>query len=57
VLGFQVRKPGWTPELAERDLGKSVGEGESAAWWYADGQLYWVFLCPIVAGAETNQRQ
>jgi signal transduction histidine kinase len=57
VLGFQVRKPGWTPELAERDLGKSVGEGESAAWWYADGQLYWVFLCPIVAGAETTQRQ
>jgi signal transduction histidine kinase len=57
VLGFQVRKTGWTPELAERDLGKSVEQGESSAWWYANGQLYWVFLRPIVAGAETNQRQ
>jgi signal transduction histidine kinase len=57
VLGFQVRKAGWTPELAERNLGKSVEQGESSAWWYANGQLYWVFLRPIVAGAETNQRQ
>ena len=57
VFGFQVRQNGWTRELAERDLGKSVRKGESAAWWYANGQLYWVFLCPIVAGAETNQRQ
>ena len=57
VFGFQVRQNGWTRELAERDLVKSVRQGESAAWWYANGQLYWVFLCPIVAGAETNQRQ
>jgi signal transduction histidine kinase len=56
VLGFQV-KTGWTRELAEQDLAKSVGQGESSAWWYANGQLYWVFLRPIVAGAETNQRQ
>jgi signal transduction histidine kinase len=56
VLGFQV-KSGWTPELAEQDLAKSVGQGESSAWWYANGQLYWVFLRPIVAGAETDQRQ
>src|SRR6202008_4171675 len=57
VLGFQVRKTGWTPALAERDLAKSVAQGESAAWWYDNGQLYWVFLCPIIVGAETNQRQ
>ena len=57
VLGLQVRKTGWTPELAERHLGKSVEQGESSAWWYANGQLYWVFLRPIIAGAETNQRQ
>jgi len=57
VFGFQVRQNGWTRDLAERDLGKSVRQGESAVWWYANGQLYWVFLCPIVAGAETNQRQ
>src|SRR6201988_3527943 len=57
VFGFQVRQNGWTRELAERDLGKSVRKSESAAWWYANGQLYWVFLRPIVAGAETDQRQ
>jgi len=57
VFGFQVRQKGWSRDLAERDLGKSVRQGESAVWWYANGQLYWVFLCPIVAGAETNQRQ
>jgi signal transduction histidine kinase len=57
AFAFQVRQNGWTRELAERDLDKSVRQGESAAWWYANGQLYWVFLCPIVAGAETNQRQ
>ena len=56
VLGFQV-KTGWTRELAEQNLAKSVGQGESSAWWYANGQLYWVFLRPIVAGAETDQRQ
>jgi hypothetical protein len=57
VLGFHLRQPGWTPGLAERNLGKSVGQGESAAWWYANGQLYWVFLRPIVAGAAANQKQ
>jgi signal transduction histidine kinase len=57
AFAFQVRQNGWTRELAERDLDKSVRQGETAAWWYANGQLYWVFLCPIVAGAETNQRQ
>jgi len=40
VFGFQVRQNGWTRDLAERDLGKSVRQGESAVWWYANGQLY-----------------
>jgi len=57
VVGFHVHKTGWTPEIAEQDLGKSIEQRENAAWWYANGQLYWVFLRPIVAGADANQRQ
>lgn len=57
VLGFHVERPGWTAQTAERDLNKSLEQGEDSAWWYADGQLYWVFLRPIVAGAESDERQ
>jgi len=57
VLGFHVRQPGWTAQIAERDLNKSLEQGEDSAWWYDDGQLYWVFLRPIVAGTEDEERQ
>jgi signal transduction histidine kinase len=57
VLGFHVAKPGWTPQLAELDLNKSIEQGEDAAWWYADGQMYWVFLRPITAGTKNDQRR
>jgi len=57
VVAFQVRNRGWTPELSEQHLVKSVRGGESAAWWYANSQLYWVFLRPIIAGVAPNQRQ
>src|SRR5208282_3263980 len=57
VLGFHVERPGWTAQMAERDLNKSLEQGEDSAWWYADGQLYWVFLRPIVAGTESDERQ
>jgi signal transduction histidine kinase len=57
VLGFHVGNPGWTAQVAEGDLNKSLEQGEDSAWWYADGQLYWVFLRPIVAGTEHDERQ
>lgn len=57
ALGFHVAKPGWTAQLAERDINKSIEQGEDAAWWYANGQLYWVFLRPITAGIANDQRQ
>ena len=57
VLGFHVAKPGWTASIAERDLNRSLESGQDAAWWYANGQLYWVFLRRITAGSETEQRQ
>jgi signal transduction histidine kinase len=57
VLGFHVEKPGWSPRVAEADLKRSTEQGEDAAWWYADSQLYWVFLRPINVGQENNRQQ
>lgn len=54
VLGFHVARPGWSSRLVESDLGHSLSRGEEAAWWYADGQLYWVFLRPISAGVGSD---
>ena len=57
VLGFHVAKPGWTALSAQRDLNRALESGQNATWWYANGQLYWVFLRRITAGSETEQRQ
>lgn len=51
ILGFHVVRPGWSTRLIQNDLDRSVSRDEEAAWWYADGQLYWVFLRPISAGS------
>jgi signal transduction histidine kinase len=57
VFGFHVSQPGWDARLAESNLKKSVEQGDDAAWWYGNGQLYRVFLRPILAGSGSNQRQ
>jgi len=57
VLAFHVSKPGWAAAVAESNLKNSLERGDDAAWWYGNGQLYRVFLHPILAGSETNQRQ
>jgi signal transduction histidine kinase len=57
VLGLHMVDTGWTRPDAERALSRSLEQGADSAWWYADGQLYWVFLRPIVAGDEDEQRQ
>src|SRR5208282_5553750 len=55
ILGFHVRRDVWNPATAETDLKRSLEQGEDTAWWYANGQLYWVFLRPITAGTESNK--
>ena len=50
IVAFHVTKPGWPPEAAERDLKRSVEQGEEASWWYDNGRLYEVFLRMITAG-------
>lgn len=57
ILGFHVKTPGWEPHLVEADLKRSLESGEDAAWWYGRGQLYWVFLHPITAGAPSDRKQ
>ncbi len=56
-FAFHVSKPGWDSSLAERDLKRSIEQGDDAGWWYGNGQLYRVFLRTILAGSEANQRQ
>jgi signal transduction histidine kinase len=57
VLGFHAAKPGLLADVAERDLRRSLDQGERASWWYSGGQLYWIFLNPISAGVQPEERQ
>jgi signal transduction histidine kinase len=57
VLGFKVANPSFKAVTAESYLSKSLEEGTDSAWWYADGQLYWVFLRPIMAGSDADSRR
>jgi signal transduction histidine kinase len=56
VLGFHGSNPRWKTDIAEENLARSMEQGEDAAWWYGDGQLYRVFLRPITSGT-TNERR
>jgi signal transduction histidine kinase len=57
IFAFHMSNLRWDSGLAEADLKKSVEDGDSTAWWYGNGQLYRVFLRPILAGDERNQHQ
>ena len=57
IVAFHVTKPGWPPEAAERDLKRSVEQGEEASWWYDNGRLYEVFLRTITAGAGPSSQE
>jgi signal transduction histidine kinase len=57
VLGFHAKKSGLKPETAQEDLKRSLGQDVEAAWWYAEGHLYRVFIRPITAGIGADLRQ
>src|SRR5271163_1642266 len=57
VFAFHISGAGWPASVAESDLKKSVAQEEDAAWWFGNGQLYRVFLRPILAGSDSNERQ
>jgi signal transduction histidine kinase len=57
VRGFHVRNAGWDPNVVSGDLKRSMELGERSAWWYSNGQLYWVFLNPMQIGEGSNVHQ
>jgi signal transduction histidine kinase len=57
VLGFHAKKSGLKPATAQEDLKRSLNQDAEAAWWYADGHLYRVFIRPITAGTGADLRQ
>jgi signal transduction histidine kinase len=57
VRGFHVRNAGWDPTVVSGDLKRSMELGEKSAWWYSNGQLYWVFLNPMQIGEGSNVHQ
>lgn len=56
VVAAHITRSNWHDELQE-DLKRSLDSGEDAAWWYAGGQLYWVFLRTVTAGAGVTGKQ
>jgi signal transduction histidine kinase len=57
IVALHMTNPGWPPEAADRDLRRSVDQGDTASWWYDSGRLYWVFLRPITAGAGPDSQE
>src|ERR1700736_2166503 len=57
IVAFHVTKIGWPLEAAERDLKRSIEQGEDASWWYDNGRLYEVFLRTITAGAGPSSQE
>jgi signal transduction histidine kinase len=57
IVALHMTNPGWPSEAAERDLKRSVDQGDTASWWYDNGRLYWVFLRPITAGAGSDSQE
>jgi signal transduction histidine kinase len=57
IVAFHVTKTGLPPEVAERDLKRSIEQGEDASWWYDNGRLYEVFLRTITAGEGSNSQE
>src|SRR6266576_1054624 len=57
VVAFHVTKAGLPTEAVERDLKRSVEQGEDTSWWYDNGRLYEVFLRTITAGEGANSHE
>ena len=57
VLGFHIKNPGWTQDLAQDNLKHSLEQDAGAAWWFANGQLYRIVIRPIAIGPEPVRKQ
>jgi signal transduction histidine kinase len=57
LFALHLSTLGWEANEAQDNLARSLQQGEDAAWWYGNGQLYRVFLRPVLAGSGENQRK
>ena len=57
IVALHMTDPGWPSEAAERDLKRSVEQGDDDAWWYDNGRLYQVFIRRITAGAGSDSQE
>src|SRR5690242_9193763 len=57
IMALHSRKSGLDGADVAQDLTGSLDRSEEAAWWYADDQLYWVFVRPITAGSGSDTKQ
>jgi signal transduction histidine kinase len=57
IVALHITNPGWPQEAAQRDLKRSIEQGDDASWWYDNGRLYWVFLRPIIAGTGSDSKE
>jgi signal transduction histidine kinase len=57
IVALHMNNPGWPTESAQRDLSRSVDQGDDASWWYDNGRLYQVFLRRVTAGAGNDTRE
>src|SRR5690242_8403871 len=57
MMALHAGKAGLKSEDVEQNLTRSLDRNEDAAWWYADDQLYWVFIRPITAGSGSDTKE
>jgi signal transduction histidine kinase len=57
LFALHLSTLGWEANEAQDNLARSLQQGEDAAWWYGNGQLYRVFLRAVLAGSGENQRK
>lgn len=57
MMALHAERAGLNSEDVKQDLTRSLDRNEDAAWWYADDQLYWVFIRPITAGSGSDTKE
>jgi signal transduction histidine kinase len=56
ILGYHVSSAP-APQLAvEQFAQRTIGEGYESAWWLNSSGLFWTFLSPVTAGADSDKR-
>ena len=56
VVALDVTQKGLQRDAAEANLRTAMESGQDSALWYSNGRLYWVFLRPILAGADSEAK-